>query len=46
MMKKRMAAFVTAGVLALSMLTGCGRVTVPHCFSPGQVTDLPSQYSA
>ncbi len=27
MMKKRIAALVTAGVLALSMLTGCGKQT-------------------
>ena len=29
------------GVTALILAS----VTVPHCFRPGQVTDLPSQYS-
>ena len=49
-MKKRMAAFVTAGVLALSMLTGCGskqeswKVTCP--WAPSGVAAMVSQKAA
>ena len=45
MMKKRIAALVTAGVLALSMLTGCGRkVTCP--WAPSGVAAMVSQKAA
>ena len=50
MMKKRIAALVTAGVLALSMLTGCGskqeswKVTCP--WAPSGVAAMVSQKAA